>query len=197
MPFGLVTVRDLEKGIAEIPVFALYGSVSLHIVSGDGDVIDPVAVCKNFEGFEERCAVVGDDMTDCAPSAKDVLENEVSESFRVFGSKHASFGVLRNGTSGMYHITKSTRLRHKQCVYIRLREKRGGHCDFRRYVNLLGLSGLADVARVYKPLDIQLEVRPPKALNELSAGREKERVSDGLVRLRNERETTRMEITKS
>jgi hypothetical protein len=48
------------------------------------------------------------------------------------------------------------------------------------------VSGLADVARVHKPLHIRLKVQPPEALDQVALHRVNPMVADVVVRLCNE-----------
>jgi hypothetical protein len=78
----------------------------------------------------------------------------------------------------MYHVAESSHLWHKHCINIRFTKEHGRHCDGRWDVILPVVSGLADVARVHKPLHIQLKVRPPEALDQVALHRSNAMVAD-------------------
>jgi hypothetical protein len=76
----------------------------------------------------------------------------------------------------MYHVAKSSCLWHKHHIDIHFTEEHGRHCDGWWAVILSVVLGLADVARVHKPLHIQLKVWPPEVLDQVAL----HRVNQGL-----------------
>jgi hypothetical protein len=74
-------------------MFALDETVGLCVVAGDADVVDAVSFGKGIERSNKWFAIVGHNCLGCAPSAKNILENKVSERFVVFGTEHSGFGI--------------------------------------------------------------------------------------------------------
>jgi hypothetical protein len=56
----------------------------MRVVATDSDVSNVVSFCEIFKGCEERWAVVGDNFIEGSPSAYDVFEDPVSDSFSGF-----------------------------------------------------------------------------------------------------------------
>jgi hypothetical protein len=59
-------------------------AICARIVAADSDVSNVVSFREIFEGCEECGAVVGDDSVEGSPSAYDVFEDPVSNSFSGF-----------------------------------------------------------------------------------------------------------------
>jgi hypothetical protein len=74
-------------------MFAFNETVGLCVVARDADVVDAVSFGKGIECGNKWFAIVGHNCLDCAPSAKNILENKVSECLVVFGTEHSGFGI--------------------------------------------------------------------------------------------------------
>jgi hypothetical protein len=70
----------------------------------------------------------------------------------------------------MYHVAESSGPRHVEGIDVDLPEERGGSSDGRWNIDLMEVSGLTDVARICKPLDVHIHVRPPETFYEMGAG---------------------------
>lgn len=55
-------------------------------------------------------------------------------------------------------------------VNIHLAEECTRHCNYRQDVDLMEVSGLADVARVCKPFDVHMQMCPPELFYKVHLG---------------------------
>ena len=69
----------------------------------------------------------------------------------------------------MYHVGETSGPWHVKGVDVHLAEERARHGNYGRDVNLMEVSGLTDVARVCKPLDVHTHVGPPKTFYQMRA----------------------------
>ena len=71
----------------------------------------------------------------------------------------------------MYHIRETAGAWHVEGVDVHLTEKCAGDCYDGWNINLTKVTGLTDVARVCKPFDVYVQVRPPEAFDEVGMRR--------------------------
>ena len=90
----------------------------------------------------------------------------------------------------MYHVGESSSFGHVKGVDVHLAKKRARNGNYGRDINLMEVSGLTDVARVCKPLDIHAHVGPPETLDEMRSSGIRTAMTYLVVSLSEQLETT-------
>src|SRR6266481_493150 len=83
-PFGMVIVASLHEGLADVKMFPLYKAICLRVVRGNLDVMNTIFLGEVTHGSNKSRSIVHDNFGDAAPSAKNLLKNEVPKGFLIF-----------------------------------------------------------------------------------------------------------------
>jgi len=75
-PMRGVTVACLEDGVTHRAVLPLNNAICLGVICQDADVVDAIPVRKPIECCDVSHAIVSDYLSNCSPSAEDLLENK-------------------------------------------------------------------------------------------------------------------------
>ena len=76
VPLGLITIANLEQCLAHIKVCSFCNPICTGIITKNVDVSNMVTLGEVVKSFHECGAIVCDDFTKHAPSAKDVFKDE-------------------------------------------------------------------------------------------------------------------------
>ena len=79
MPLRLIALACLEQRLADVEMRPFHDAVCMRVISQDSDVANVVPLAQIVEGFNEGGAVVHDDLTKSAPSAKDIVEYPIAD----------------------------------------------------------------------------------------------------------------------
>src|SRR6266481_9784969 len=83
-PFGMVIVASLHERLADVKMFPLYEAICLRVVRGNLDVMNAIFLGKVTRSSNKSRSIVCDNFGDTAPSAKNLLKNEVPKGFLIF-----------------------------------------------------------------------------------------------------------------
>jgi len=70
----------------------------------------------------------------------------------------------------VYHVSEASSPWHIKGINVHFAKEHARHCDDGWNINMMEMSGLTDVARVCKPLDVRAHVWPPEAFYKMHAG---------------------------
>src|SRR6266481_9675735 len=83
-PFGMVIVASLHEGLTDVEMFLLYEAICLRVVRGNLDVMNAIFLRKVTHGGNKSRSIVHDNFGNTAPSANNLLKNEVPKEFLIF-----------------------------------------------------------------------------------------------------------------
>ena len=73
VPLGLVTIASLEQCLVHVKVCTFSNPVCAGVITRNVNVLNMVLLGEVVKSFHECGAIVHDDFTKCAPSAKDEI----------------------------------------------------------------------------------------------------------------------------
>ena len=82
-------------------------NVSTRVVSRYPDMSDVVPLLQVGERFDERRAVVGDNLAKSAPSAQYVFEDPISNGLRGLCTEGTIFGEVCQGAAALYKVLET------------------------------------------------------------------------------------------
>ena len=134
--------------------------------------------------------VISDKFGNSSVATKNILENEIHKGDSSFALKHACFREQTERAACMYHVPEASCPWHIKGINVHFAKERARHCDDGWNINVMEMSGLTDIARVCKPLDIHTHVRPPKAFYKMRVGGVHTTVTYLVMRLSEKLQTT-------
>ena len=91
-PSRAVTITCLEDGVVHCAVLPLDDAVCLRVICQDADVVNAIPLHKPVERCDVSCAVISDNLSDCTPSAEDLLEDECGDCVSILQVKGMPLG---------------------------------------------------------------------------------------------------------
>ena len=190
-PLILSTTAGLHDRFANVKVLRLDNAVRPRVVAGDTNVVNAILFTKDIESSNVGGSVVGNELSESAPTAENILEDEIGDNSGGVRRRSATLRIGSQSTLSMKDVTIRPNSRHKEGVDMSLAEQRGNFGDNRRDVEVFGLANLALMTHPGVPANVVVEVRPPEANEEIPGCGEDTLVSKIVVRVGNESETIR------
>ena len=82
-------------------MYSFHNAICVRVISQDSNVANVVSLAQIIEGFNEGGAIVHDDLTKSAPSAKDIIEYPIADGFRGLSAKNAILGIVRKRAAAL------------------------------------------------------------------------------------------------
>ena len=101
MPLRLIAIACLEQSLANVEMRPFHDAVCARVISRDLNVANVVSLAQIIEGFNKGGAIVRDDLTKSAPSAKDIIEYPIADGFRGLSAKNAILGIVRKRAAAL------------------------------------------------------------------------------------------------
>ena len=95
MPLRLITVACLEQHLVNVEMHSFYNAIHTRVISQNSNVVNVVSLAQIVKGFNEGGAVVCDDFTKSAPSAKNIVEYPIADGLCGLSAKNAILGIVR------------------------------------------------------------------------------------------------------
>ena len=101
MPLRLIAIACLEQSLANVEMRPFHDAVCARVISRDLNVANVVSLAQIIEGFNKGRAIVHDDLTKSAPSAKDIIEYPIADGFHSFSAKNAILGIVHERAAAL------------------------------------------------------------------------------------------------
>ena len=91
-PLRAVTITCLEDGVVYHAVLLLNNAVRLRVICQDVDVVNAIPLRKPVKCCDVSHAIVSDDLSNCSPSAEDLLEDKCGNHVSILQAKGMPLG---------------------------------------------------------------------------------------------------------
>ena len=85
----------------------LSNTISMRVVPRYPDVLDVVPLFQVGERFDECRPIVGNNFSQCTPSAQDVFEDPISDGLRGLCTEGTIFREMRQGAAALYEVLEA------------------------------------------------------------------------------------------
>ena len=99
-----------------------HNAVCARVISRDSNVANVVSLAQIIEGFNEGGAIVHDDLTKSAPSAKDIVEYSIADGFRGLSAKNAILGIVCEQAAALDQVFEAAGFRKVHRIHVHLRK---------------------------------------------------------------------------
>ena len=122
MPLRLIAIACLEQSLANVKMRPFHDAICARVISRDSNVVNVVSLAQIIKGFNEGWAIVRDDLTKSAPSAKDIVEYPIADGFRGLSAKNAIFGIVCERAAALDQVFEATRFWKVHRIHIHFRK---------------------------------------------------------------------------
>ena len=118
MPLRLIAIACLEQSLANVEMHPFHDAICARVISRDSNVANVVSLAQIIEGFNEGGAIVHDDLTKSAPSAKDIVEYPIADGLCGLCVKNAIFRIVRERAVALDQVFEATGFRKVHRIHI-------------------------------------------------------------------------------
>ena len=150
-------VACLHEGFPYIEVLLFNHAISLGVVWGDLDMMDPIFL-REVPCCSYKCrTIISDYFSHATPSTEDILKYEVTEGLLIFLLKWVPLSPGRQSATCLDEVPKLVYCQHEHSVYMDLVEEHRNVGNSQWQVKMMGLLSLTRMACRNEPLDIFIQ----------------------------------------
>ena len=94
MPLRLIVIACLELCLANVEMCSFHNAIHVRVIPRDSNVANVVSLAQIVKGFNEGGAVVHDDLTKSAPSAKNIVEYSITNGLHSLSAKNVILRIV-------------------------------------------------------------------------------------------------------